>query len=173
MPLPAPVPSHGSAELRTAFRRCAGKFATGVVAVLSPGAGRPAGMTANSFTSVSLDPPVVLVSLSRKSRSLSAITRDGRFSVNVLGTRHTELAAQLAVPGAAFPDRAGFHWHRGHVLVPDALATLCCRVERLVPVGDHVLVLGAVDSLATGTGEHLLFLEGTLLGAGTGRGCGR
>lgn len=66
-----------------------------------------------------------------------------------------------------------FHWHRGRVLVPDALATLCCPVERLVPVGDHARVLGAVGSLVAGTGEYLLFLEEALLGAGVGQGCGR
>ncbi len=157
---PATPTPHGQ------FRRCAGKFATGVAVVLSPGAGQPAGMTVNSFTPVSLDPLIVLVSLGHGTRTLAAIARDGRFSINVLHTGHTGLATALAAPGAPFPGSSLSRSQDGHLLVPDALATMTCRLTRLIPVGDHVLVLGAVESHATGGGEHLLFLEGAFLGSG-------
>lgn len=134
----------------TEFRRALGAFATGITIVTTRTGGEVRGMTANSFTSVSLDPPLVLVAVDRKAHLLPQIERAGRFAVSVLAedqeawSRH--FAGQPQVDGREFIPQ----WLPGEdsPLIPGALAHLRCRVERLLDGGDHVLVLGRVEELA-------------------------
>ncbi|MFH8384322.1 flavin reductase family protein [Kitasatospora sp. NPDC018058] len=133
------TPTVTGPALRSVMRR----WATGVALVTATAQGRPTGCTASSFTSVSLSPPLVLVSLYRSSRTLAAITSQGAFGINLLGRHHQDLADRFATAPA---ERrfAGI----GHRLVQDvpvideAMATLVCRVERTVAAADHLLLLG-------------------------------
>jgi flavin reductase (DIM6/NTAB) family NADH-FMN oxidoreductase RutF len=132
------------------FRRALGAFATGITIVTTRSGGEIHGMTANAFTSVSLDPPLILVSVDRKARLLGEIERAGDFAVSVLTdeqeawSRH--FARQPQGDGVEFAPE----WlpGEGPPLVPGALAHLRCRVERLLDGGDHVLVLGRVEEIA-------------------------
>jgi flavin reductase (DIM6/NTAB) family NADH-FMN oxidoreductase RutF len=149
-----------SEALVSAFRGCVGEFATGVAVVTAEHEGVPAGMTLNAFTSVSLDPLLVLVSLGNGSRTLYATTASGRFSVSILRRGQHQVALAFSEPGAPFPlghvetDREGF------LTVSGATAVLRCEVEWIEPAGDHSLVLGEVISIAHGGGEPLVFHRG-------------
>jgi flavin reductase (DIM6/NTAB) family NADH-FMN oxidoreductase RutF len=149
-----------SEALVSAFRGCVGEFATGVAVVTAEHEGVPAGMTLNAFTSVSLDPLLVLVSLGNESRTLYATTGSGRFAVSILRRGQHEVALAFSEPGAPFPlghvakDREGF------LTVSGATAVLRCDVERIERAGDHSLVLGEVISIAHGGGEPLVFHRG-------------
>src|SRR6476646_5016598 len=104
-----------SGELRLDFRECVGAFATGVTVVTTHAQGQPAGMTLNSFTSVSLDPLLVLVSLAHATRTLEAIKSSKRFTVNVLHRNQRDVALAFAKPGAPFPE--GYTVQDAHVFV--------------------------------------------------------
>ncbi|WP_063643007.1 flavin reductase family protein [Actinoplanes sp. N902-109] len=126
------------AELRTFMR----SWATGVAVVTGAVAGRAAGCTVNAFTSVSLDPPLLLVSLATTSRTLAAVETTGVFGVNLLTRRQARLADRFAAP---LPDRFAGVAHRmvdGVPVLDGALAAATCTVARTIAVADHVLVLG-------------------------------
>ncbi|MGZ4431824.1 MAG: flavin reductase family protein, partial [Gaiellales bacterium] len=91
-------------ELKLDFRECVGAFATGVTVVTTQHLGAPAGMTLNSFTSVSLDPLLVLVSLAHNTRTLERIKSSGRYTVNILHRKQRDVALAFAKPGAPFPE---------------------------------------------------------------------
>jgi flavin reductase (DIM6/NTAB) family NADH-FMN oxidoreductase RutF len=149
------------AELRDAM----GHFATGVTIITSvDSAGEPVGTTANAVTSLSLDPPLVLVCFDLKSATLTAIRDHGAFAVNVLGHRQRHLSANFAKRGlSAVWD--GVPHHRGPTGSPrlaDVIALIECTVERSLPGGDHEIVIGRVRHVET-TGDAatpLLFWRG-------------
>ena len=150
------------------FRQAMGRFATGVV-VLTTVAGRhDQAMTANSLTSVSLDPPLVLACVENDSRFAEAVLESGVWGVSVLARQARPAAAWLATRGRPLHgqlDRVAFH--RGTVtgvaLLDDALATLECRTRQVVPAGDHQVVIA--DVLDAGLRDHtepaLLYYRGT------------
>lgn len=155
--LPAGV---SPAELREAM----GHFATGVTVVTSVGArGEPVGTTANAVTSLSLDPPLVLVCFDLASETLQAITTHGAFVVNVLAARQRHLATNFARRGlgAAWD---GIRHRRGPTGSPrldGVLAVVECTVEHRLPGGDHEIVVGRVQHVQTsGHGAPLLFWRG-------------
>jgi flavin reductase (DIM6/NTAB) family NADH-FMN oxidoreductase RutF len=134
-------------------------FATGVtiVTAVAPD-GSPAGMTVNSFTSVSADPPQVLVCVDRRSR-MHDLFRDGAsFAVNVLSESQREVSARFASP---VEDRfAGIGWKAGETgapLLPETLALFECAVRQAVAAGDHTIVVGEVVRLDSAPGRPLLF----------------
>lgn len=146
---------------RRRFRDCLGRFATGVTVVIAAHDGDRAGMTVNSFTSVSVDPLLVLVSLAHGSRTLGVVDDAGRFTVSVLHRQQEHVARDFARPGAPFPE--------AHVVSADddlavagAVAVLRCRVVDELVAGDHTVVVGAVDSFAADdrTGDALVFHRG-------------
>jgi flavin reductase (DIM6/NTAB) family NADH-FMN oxidoreductase RutF len=145
------------------FRQCVGEFATGVTVVTADGNGVRAGMTLNSFTSVSLEPLLILVALAHGSRTLAAIEPDGRFAVGMLRHSQASLALAFARSGGAFPDHEVEH-RDGWTVVRDPLAAMFCRVERTVEAGDHDLVLGRVVGFERDAGEPLIFHRGRLGG---------
>jgi flavin reductase (DIM6/NTAB) family NADH-FMN oxidoreductase RutF len=149
-----------SEALVSAFRGCVGEFATGVAVVTAEHEGYTAGMTLNSFTSVSLDPLLVLVSLGNTSRTLHATKGSGRFAVSILKREQRGVALDFAEPGALFPRRHVEQDREGFVTVSGATAVLRCTVERIEPAGDHAVVIGEVVSIAHGGGEPLLFHRG-------------
>jgi flavin reductase (DIM6/NTAB) family NADH-FMN oxidoreductase RutF len=126
-----------------ALRRFMRRWATGVAVVTTTAQDRPTGCTANSFTSVSLTPPLVLVSLAQQSRTLASIMRHGAFGVCLLGRRQRGLADRFA--SAPPEDRFTGVAHRtvdGVPVLTDAMAAMACRVEHTIAAADHVLVLG-------------------------------
>lgn len=142
------------------FRDCVGEFATGVTVVAAEAGGEPAGMTLNSFTSVSLDPLLVLVSLGHGSRTLAATASSGRFSVSILHRGQRDVAVDFAERGAPFPQRHVRRTHEGFLVVEGASAVLGCRVVDTLRAGDHDLVLGEVVEIEHGGGEPLVFYRG-------------
>ncbi|GAA3654380.1 flavin reductase family protein [Nonomuraea antimicrobica] len=143
-------------SLRDAF----GQFATGVAVITTATAdGERAGVTVNSFTSVSLDPPLVLWCLSNRAPSAPLFLRAGRFAINVLAADQDHLSRRFATPstdkfagvellGAPLPVLAG------------TLASFVCRTERVHDGGDHHIFIGAVERYQRAEGEPLVFHSG-------------
>lgn len=117
-------------------------------------------MTLNSFTSVSLEPLLVCVSLARASRTLEILRRDGQFGISVLHAGQRDVARAFAQRGATFPDELTERYVDGYVLVTGALAVLRCALEKLVEVGDHELAIGHVLDFQYTPGEPLVFHRG-------------
>ena len=147
------------------LREAMGQFATGVTVVTSVGAdGEPVGTTANAVTSLSLEPPLVLVCFDLNSATLTAIRGHGAFAVNVLGRRQRHLSANFAKRGlSAVWD--GVRHHRGPTGSPrlaDVIAVIECTVEHSLPGGDHEIVIGRVHHVeSNGDGATpLLFWRG-------------
>jgi flavin reductase (DIM6/NTAB) family NADH-FMN oxidoreductase RutF len=143
------------------FRRVCGKYATGitVLTVFDVDAGAQ-GMTANSFTSVSLDPPMILVCIDRKASILSYFVAGTRFAINVLHEDQKELSTCFARTG---PDRfQGIEWlpgQNGSPILSDVLATLECSVSQMVEAGDHVVVIGEVFHATWRDGQPLIYFN--------------
>lgn len=144
-----------------AMRRTIGRFATGVAVVTTSAGGTPHGMTVNSLTSVSLDPPLLLVCLTIGARSTGAVSEAGRFAVNILSARQEHLALRFAKRGE--DHFAGLEVTNGRhavPIIPDAFAHLECLVEREFVAGDHLVVIGRVIRVCERDGEPLGFLGG-------------
>jgi flavin reductase (DIM6/NTAB) family NADH-FMN oxidoreductase RutF len=146
------------------FREVVGAFATGVTVVTSHEHGHPAGMTLNSFTSVSLDPLLVLVSLGHSSRTLAAASASGTFAVNILARDQRDAAIAFAKRGAEFPTQHTVRDPMGFFVVRHALAVLRCEVAQIVTAGDHDLVIGEVVHFEGSGGEPLIFHRGAFGG---------
>jgi flavin reductase (DIM6/NTAB) family NADH-FMN oxidoreductase RutF len=146
------------------FRNAMGCFATGiaVISTVSRG-GEPVGMTVNSFTSVSLDPPLVLYSLARSASRYDAFIDAERFVVNVLDRAHQPLSAKFATKGVTGWDDVAFEtWGSGCPVLGDALAVFECDTEARYEGGDHVIVLGRVMRVRhRAGGDPLLYYRGT------------
>jgi flavin reductase (DIM6/NTAB) family NADH-FMN oxidoreductase RutF len=117
-------------------------------------------MTLNSFTSVSLEPLLVLVSLGSGSRTLHATSASGRFAVSILSRGQRDVALDFSEAGAPFPAGHVARDREGFLPVSGAAAVLRCLVERIEVAGDHALVIGEVVSIAHGGGEPLIFHRG-------------
>ena len=136
------------------FRKVMGHFVTGVTVVTSVDAdGRPAGITVNALSSVSLEPPLVVVALDRRRFITPIIHAHGRFAVNILGEDQQSLSDCFAgapvTPGReAFCGAAWTPGRTGLPLLDGAIASLECTVTGTYPVGDHDLFIGRVDALA-------------------------
>lgn len=144
------------------FRGALGQFATGVTVITTCDAdGKPVGVTASSFNSVSLDPPLVLWSLARSARSMRAFEESGFFCVHVLGASQEALSARFATPGA---DKfAGQEWSKGHgdvPLLPAFAARFQCRTTNMYEGGDHLIFVGEVLDYAKTDEPPLVFHGG-------------
>ncbi|SED51227.1 NADH-FMN oxidoreductase RutF, flavin reductase (DIM6/NTAB) family [Streptomyces sp. 2231.1] len=148
------------------FRRVLGAFASGVTVITAPagdGSGGPAGFACQSFSSLSLKPPLVCFMVGRSSTTWPRIARAGVFCVNVLGAGQEELCRGFAVSGA---DKfAGVAYGTAPVSGAPRLAGVAawidCTVHAVHTGGDHLIVVGRVDALGTeGPGEPLLFHRG-------------
>ena len=157
------APSPPATDSR-AYRSCVGEFATGVTVVIAEHEGTAAGMTLNSFTSISLHPLLILVSLQHGARTLQVLRSGGTFAVSILHRHQRNAAIAFAERGAAFPVEHVVRDRNGYLSVPEAAATLWCRVARIMPAGDHDLVLGEVFDFQHAGGEPLIFYRGTLGG---------
>lgn len=139
-----------------------GSFATGVAVVTTQGEdGAPVGVTVNSFNSVSLDPPLVLWSLSLRAPSLRAFRSHDYFAVNILAADQERLCMQFAKPAAdKFAGVAFAAGRSGVPLIGGAAATLECSTYARYPGGDHEIYLGEILSLHAEAREPLVLHRG-------------
>lgn len=144
-------------DMRTTFAQ----FATGVAVVAYEDESGTHGLTVNSFTSISLDPPLLLISIQKSSRSHTGLL-DKPFTVSVLADNHDEVARAFASrtrDGA--PD---WEWSTGNALVPDAIGWFHCAPWARHDAGDHTIVLGEVQRCGSRDGNPLVFYRGQLTG---------
>jgi flavin reductase (DIM6/NTAB) family NADH-FMN oxidoreductase RutF len=145
------------------LRQALGQFATGVTVVTTRGAdGRRVGMTANSFTSISLDPPLVMWSPSKTAPSLPAYAAASHFAVNVLASHQHHLSRQFAT--GADNKFAGLEVTDGIAgvpLLPDVPASFECRTVATYDAGDHVIFIGEVERYTAPGGSPLVFHSGS------------
>jgi flavin reductase (DIM6/NTAB) family NADH-FMN oxidoreductase RutF len=154
------------------FRHAIGHFPTGVTVVTSVGIdGQPVGTTANAVSSLSLDPPLILVCFDRSSQTLEAVLAHGAFAVNVLGARQQHLSANFARRGLAAAWDGVRHrpGRTGSPRLHGVLATLECTVEHRLPGGDHEIVVGRVRDVETSAAEAppLVFWRGRYAALGS------
>jgi len=144
------------------FRKVLGHYPTGVAAITSADAdGQPLALVVGTFTSVSLDPPLVGFLPTKGSASWQAIAATGHFAVNVLGSDQAALSGQLAGKGDKFAGVAYTLSERGLPLITDALITIEARIAWTHEAGDHDFVLGRVQALnLQREGDPLLYLRG-------------
>lgn len=120
-------------------------------------------MTVSAFSSVSLDPPLVLVCADRASDTRSLIDRSGVFAVHVLGRDQEELSARFADKAREEERFRGLRLHEaatGAPILPGALVALDCRVVARHEAGDHLIYVGRVEAIREGEGEPLLYYRG-------------
>jgi flavin reductase (DIM6/NTAB) family NADH-FMN oxidoreductase RutF len=144
-----------------AFRLACGKFATGitVVTVIGPD-GLPHGITVNSFTSVSLEPPLVLVCIDRKAAILPKLQAANYFGINVSAENHQAISTQFARHGLdRFETVSWFAGELGVPLLEGALAHYECSVVSATEGGDHLIFIGEVQHLQCFAGRPLLYYE--------------
>ena len=155
------------------FRSALGAFATGVTVITTQGVEHPYGMTANAFSSVSLDPPMVLICVRKESEGNEVIQRNGVFAVNILGVDHEPISRFFASRQrprgqAAFQEirhRAGV---TGCPILEGAAAHLDCRLVASHEAGDHMVFIGEVVGLAVDSSVRpLLFHHGQYQRLGT------
>lgn len=145
------------------YRSVLGRFPTGVTIMTARGLnGVPVGVTANSFNTVSLDPPLILWSLALRAPSLAVFRGQDRFAVNLLACDQRELALRFARPsedkfaGLALRDGLG-----GAPLIEDAMAHIECQVEHRYPGGDHEIIVGRILRMDGFERDPLVFHRGT------------
>ena len=148
---------------KTALRQALGAFATGVTIVTATAreSGEPVGFTANSFTSVSLEPPLLLVCLAHMAASYKVFREADSFAVNVLAADQEATALRFATRGA---DKFGAtSWHpgaHGAPLIEGCLARFDCLMHQRVVAGDHDILMGRVIGFSRHAGEALLYHGG-------------
>ena len=149
---------HAEEALRTAF----GHYATGVAVVTTVARdGYPAGITVNSFSSVSLDPPLILWCLRRGSASRDAFTTADHFAVNILAAGQEPVARRFAARTAG--RFAGQWWcpgPRGMPLLHDTLGVFICRRARQIDGGDHLIIIGHLEEYEVTQGRSPLVFYG-------------
>lgn len=150
-----------------AFRKTLGCFATGVTVVttLHPETGIPAGVTVNAFSSLSLEPPLVLFCLSTKTGSLEAFRNNGRFIINILSENQRDLSIRFA---SRSEDKwQGVEWERGDgglPLLSGCLAALECTLVNELEGGDHLIFIGEVQQLHHQEGgQPLVYFRGAYM----------
>lgn len=155
-----------STDLRS-YRQALGSFATGITVVTTlRDNGEPVGLTANSFTSVSLEPPLVLWSLARKSPSLGVFEACRHYAINVLSSHQAEHSVRFATPR---PDKfAGLDWHpsaEGVPLLEGVTVHLVCENHQRIEAGDHIIFLARVLRYDMRPSDPLIYCRGNYLDA--------
>ncbi len=157
----APGASDASAFDTARFREVLGHFATGVTIVTAMETGEPVGFTCQTFTALSLDPPLVALAPGKSSTSWPRIAAAGAFCVNILSSDQEAVCRAFAVSGG---DKfRGIGWHagrRGSPLLEGVLAWVECELGIIHDAGDHELVTGRVVDMGVGDGSPLLYYRG-------------
>jgi flavin reductase (DIM6/NTAB) family NADH-FMN oxidoreductase RutF len=154
------------AEFRTALR----SFATGVTVVTTRDSeGQPSGLTASAFTSVSLDPPLVLICVDRAATAHPDFRERGSFAVNILRREQEALSRRFAVSGGdKFRGVACHEGRTGLPLLDGALATLECRIVEAHEAGDHTIFIAQVEAASVTEGRPLVYFHGSYQGLTAG-----
>ena len=142
-------------------RQIMGRFATGVTVVTTRCGEELLGMTANAVMSLSLDPPLVVVAIDRKSHMCEGLAEGGCFAMNILRAEHEDISNRFARPGPK--DFSGLRVttaETGAPILEDALAYLDCRLVDTLAGGDHDIFLGEPLQGRIGEGEPLIFYKG-------------
>lgn len=164
--LEAPARVQASIADAAALRAALGQFATGVTIVSTATShGRPVGLTVNSFTSVSLEPPLILWSLNKRSTSLPIFRCAPLFAVNVLSASQRDLCDRFARSDAAdrFEGVSLVASDQGLPLIEGALASFECSTYAQYEAGDHIVFLGRVERHRVRAGDALIFCAGRLM----------
>ena len=142
-------------------RRIMGKFATGVTVVSTVVDGETWGMTANAVTSLSLDPPLILVAIVKDSQSHQNIQRSRIFAVSILTTEQEAISTRFASPGPKdFSGLQTITAETGAPILEDALGYVDCRLVDILPGGDHEIFVGEIVAGDARDGDPLLFYNG-------------
>ena len=150
----------------TEFRSALGSFATGVTVITVDSEGEVHGMTANAFSSVSLDPPLVLVCVDHRARTHAHLHARKRFGVNVLAEDQRIISEYYARPAQDHRHaeaEAGAHFDRtahGTPVLNGALAYLECRLHSAQDAGDHTIFIAEVEEVVVRAGDPLLYYRG-------------
>ncbi len=142
-----------------AFRDTMGRFATGITVVTTVVDNAVHGMTANAFLSVSLDPPLILVSVDKRARMHGFLERSGRYGVSILAAHQQDYSQHFAgrpVEGLELK----FVWVRDMPLLAETLGHIVATVVDAHPAGDHTLFIGRVEYLQAFEGDPLIFFRG-------------
>lgn len=156
---------------KRALRSALGQFATGVTIVTARTRdGEDIGITVNSFASVSLEPPLLLWSLARESQSIDAFEPGFAFAITVLSREQEALARHFGRSGtdqfSILPEQVTIEHNRhGVPLIGGGIATFECRLEQVVPAGDHNVLIARIERFMTAPGAPLLFFGGRFLAA--------
>ncbi|MDE0755757.1 MAG: flavin reductase family protein [Woeseiaceae bacterium] len=144
------------------FRQCLGKFATGVTVVTCvDDKEQPCGITANSFSSVSLDPPLVLWNIAKVSNSLDAYLQAKHFAINVLADSQKEISSHFAKSDhTLFDDIQHDVSAHSAPLLADTMAQIECRTYAIHDCGDHYIIVGEVLDFRSADLAPLLFFNG-------------
>ena len=144
------------------FKAALGHFASGVTIITTLDAhGAPTGLTATSFTSLSLHPPLVLFCLAERANCFEDFQRAASFAVNILAHGQDDVSNTFASRGAEKFEGVGYRKGMlGDPLLEGALANMECRITARHPGGDHVIVVGEVQSVEVGDGRPLLYYHG-------------
>jgi flavin reductase (DIM6/NTAB) family NADH-FMN oxidoreductase RutF len=144
------------------LRRVMGQFATGVTIITTRDAeGRPYGLTANAFTSLSLDPPLVLICIDRKAETFSHFYASRYFVVNILTDAQQDLSTRFAKSGGFKFEGVAYETNAVGVPVLDGtLAHVECALVETHEAGDHVIHVGRVEQFGVRSGNPLLFFQG-------------
>lgn len=144
------------------FRDTLGQYPTGVCVITTLDSDTAVGMTVGSFSSISLDPPIVGFFIDKSSRRLPIFRRAGRYCVNVLAAAQSgvcrHFARNLEGLPSQFADQAS---PSGLPLIKDAVAWIDCEISDMIDIGDHLLVVGSVKALRRAAAETpMVFLQG-------------
>ena len=147
------------------FRQALGNWGTGVTIVATSGnEGKPYGLTVSSFTSVSLDPPLILVCLDNRISGLPAFKESEKFSVSVLAEDQAHLSTLFAKKDSERPADLYFTGKTGVPLIRGSLVAIECRTHAMYPGGDHQILLGQVEAVEFGAARDgagpLLYFRG-------------
>lgn len=157
-----PVMDQVSVDEARRLRGALGRFATGITVITTRSPeGKAEGLTVNSFSSLSLTPPMVLWSLRREAPCLPSFARSGHFAVNVLADDQGGLSRHFATPTAdKFADVEHEIGLGGCPVLPDSLAQFECRTDRQIEAGDHIIFIGLVERFLFRDGDPLIYSAG-------------
>jgi flavin reductase (DIM6/NTAB) family NADH-FMN oxidoreductase RutF len=160
-PAPSPQPGAASQVNQEAFRKACAMFATGVaVATVRAADGTPHGLTVSSFTSVSIQPPLILICIDYAFNFLSHFRACSNFAINVLSESQRDLSVTFAVkPEGRFE---GIEWYTnmtGAPLLPGCIAYIESRLSSIIEAGDHAIFLGEVMHAESPGGRPLLYFN--------------
>jgi flavin reductase (DIM6/NTAB) family NADH-FMN oxidoreductase RutF len=145
-----------------AFRAVLGRFATGVTVVTSRDRrGRDVGMTVSAFSSVSLDPPLIMICIDHAASAYNVLSKAECFIVNILCSEQEPIARRFAEPERNRFDGLGYdRGENGAIALRDVLAHIECNVADRHEAGDHTIIIGSVQTLSFFDGRPLLYYRG-------------